>query len=97
MEGNHNLKSPIYRTGVDVIKPTPRQLEILALVREGHNNKQIGLILRIKESTVKNQVRDAIIRLKASDRTSAVIIAIRRGYLGLYGAKGSSKGKTRED
>ena len=67
------------------LKPTPRQLEMLALIREGHNNKQIGFILNISEQTVKNHVREAVIRLGASDRTSAVINAIRRGYLGLYG------------
>jgi two-component system response regulator DegU len=90
MGGTHNLKAPIYRVGLDMMKPTPRQLEILSLVREGHNNRQIGLILRIRESTVKNHIRSAMIRLKASDRTSAVIIAIRHGYLGLYGVKGRS-------
>jgi DNA-binding NarL/FixJ family response regulator len=67
------------------LKPTLRQLEILALAREGYSNRRIGQTLHIAEVTVKNYMSEAIIRLGASNRASAVINAIRQGYLGLYG------------
>ena len=86
--GSHNFEAPKYKIGSEIVKPTPRQLEILALVREGHTNRRIGLILRTSEQTVKNHIYEARARLRATDRTSAVITAIRKGYLGLYGRNG---------
>lgn len=76
MGGHHEYKLP--RSGL-----TLRQLEILSLVREGHSNWQIGQELGIKESTVKNLMRETAIRLDASDRTHCVIKAIRQGLLSL--------------
>ena len=89
--GSHNFKAAKYKIGSEIVKPTLRELEILTLVREGYNNREIGSILHLKENTVKNHVREATMRLRATDRTSAVIKAIRQGYLGLYGKKGNEK------
>lgn len=65
-------------------KPTPRQLDILYLVAEGYSNREIAVALHLSENTIKNQLAEAIIRLGARDRTSAVILAIQRGYLDLF-------------
>jgi DNA-binding NarL/FixJ family response regulator len=60
---------------------TPRELDILALIRDGNRNKQIARHLSIAETTVNFHIRNLVGKLQANDRTHAVIIAIRRGLL----------------
>ena len=62
---------------------TPREIEVLSLIREGHRNKQIAGRLSISETTVNFHVRNLVQKLGANDRTHAVAIAIRRGLLPL--------------
>jgi len=76
MEGRHQYRSLDH-------EPTQRQLEILSLVKEGYANKQIGIIFDMPENTIKAHLRIVMERLGAVDRTSAVIMAIRQGYLPL--------------
>jgi DNA-binding NarL/FixJ family response regulator len=61
--------------------PTPRELDVLQLVREGSKNKQIAAHLRIAETTVNFHIANLLSKLQANDRTHAVTIAIRRGIL----------------
>jgi DNA-binding NarL/FixJ family response regulator len=56
---------------------TPRQCEVLDLLREGKSNKMIARDLNMQESTVKVHVRQIMKKLKATNRTQAVIIASR--------------------
>ncbi|MFJ2990205.1 response regulator [Collimonas sp. NPDC087041] len=58
-----------------------RELEVLRLVAEGNTNREIGRQLAIKEETVKAHVSATLAKLGANDRTHAVTIAVRRGYL----------------
>src|SRR5262245_2878415 len=60
---------------------TPRELEVLALIRDGHRNKQIADQLSISETTVNFHIKNIVEKLQANDRTHAVIIALRRGLL----------------
>lgn len=60
---------------------TPREIEVLALIRDGHKNKQIADRLKISEATVNFHIRRIVDKLQANDRTHAVTIAIRRGLL----------------
>ena len=60
---------------------TPRELEVLRLIRDGHRNKQIADELRIAEATVNFHIKNLVDKLGANDRTHAVTIAIRRGLL----------------
>jgi DNA-binding NarL/FixJ family response regulator len=62
---------------------TPRELEVLSLIREGRRNKQIASRLSISETTVNFHIRNVVQKLGANDRTHAVAIAIRRGLLPL--------------
>lgn len=64
---------------------TVRNEEILSLAREGYAYKQIALMVHppCTEKTVKWHVREIILKLGARNRTHAVVIAIRRGYLNL--------------
>ncbi len=60
---------------------TPRELEVLRLVRDGHKNKQIADRLTIAETTVNFHIKNIVDKLGANDRTHAVTIALRRGLL----------------
>ena len=60
-----------------------RETEVLALVAEGNGNKEIGASLHISERTVKNHLTGIMTKLRASDRTHAVVTAIRLGWLAI--------------
>jgi DNA-binding NarL/FixJ family response regulator len=60
---------------------TPREAQILLLVRDGFRNKQIACDLAISETTVSFHIKNIVEKLQASDRTHAVTIALRRGLL----------------
>jgi DNA-binding NarL/FixJ family response regulator len=60
-----------------------REVEVLRWVAEGSSNKLVARQLGISEETVKNHMRGILSKLGANDRTHAVTIAIRRGYLDL--------------
>jgi DNA-binding NarL/FixJ family response regulator len=60
---------------------TPRELEVLCLIRDGHRNKQIADQLSISEATVNFHIKNIVDKLQANDRTHAVIIGLRRGLL----------------
>lgn len=62
---------------------TPREIEVLALLREGHKNKQVADRLSISETTVNFHIKNLVQKLGANDRTHAVTIAVRRGLLPL--------------
>lgn len=54
---------------------TPRQLDVLSLLRQGKPNKIIAYELSMRESTVKVHVRAIMRKLKASNRTEVVFRA----------------------
>jgi DNA-binding NarL/FixJ family response regulator len=54
---------------------TPRQREVLGLLREGKPNKIIAYELAMRESTVKVHVRQIMRKLRASNRTEAAFLA----------------------
>lgn len=61
--------------------PTPRELEVLELVAQGLRNKEIGARLAIGEDTVKMHLRNVMRKLDVDDRTHAVMVAVRRGFI----------------
>lgn len=61
---------------------TVRELSVLRLVAEGKGNRAIGEALCVSEDTVKARMKSLMAKLDAEDRTHAVTIAIRRGFLG---------------
>ena len=62
---------------------TPRELEVLELMRLGRTNRQIAEELVISLGTSKNHVEHIIAKLGVSDRTQAVVKALELGILGL--------------
>jgi two-component system, NarL family, response regulator len=60
-----------------------RELEVLGLMAKGMNNSDIATALTIGESTVKSHVNRILSKLGVSDRTQAVIVAVKRGIVSL--------------
>jgi DNA-binding NarL/FixJ family response regulator len=60
-----------------------REIEVLRCVAAGKSNKRIAVELAISEGTVKTHMKSILPKLDASDRTHAVMIALRRGILDL--------------
>ncbi|GIP40977.1 transcriptional regulatory protein DegU [Paenibacillus sp. J31TS4] len=62
---------------------TRREAEVLRLMAEGKSNKAIGEFLFISEKTVKNHVSSILQKMEVDDRTQAVIISIKNGWVTL--------------
>ena len=60
-----------------------REIEVLRHVAEGNRNRDIAEKLYIAEETVKIHLKHAMAKLRASGRTAAVTIAVRRGIIQL--------------
>lgn len=60
-----------------------REMEVLQLLMSGKRNKDIAHQLGITEATVKSHVSAILMRLNVSDRTEAVVTALRRGLVHL--------------
>ncbi len=56
---------------------TKREYEILTLIADGLNNREIANTLFISEKTVKNHVSNIFKKIKVNDRTQAAIYAYR--------------------
>jgi DNA-binding NarL/FixJ family response regulator len=62
---------------------TPREQEVLGLMKLGHTNRMIAQTLVISPGTAKNHVEHIIQKLGVSDRTQAVVKALELGILEL--------------
>ncbi|MED1881759.1 response regulator transcription factor [Brevibacillus borstelensis] len=62
---------------------TRREREVLQLMAEGKSNRAIGEFLFISEKTLKNHVSSILQKLSVQDRTQAVVISIKNGWVKL--------------
>lgn len=62
---------------------TEREREVLRLMATGRSNQEIGSALCITEGTVKFHVNHILNKLDVTDRTQAVIVALKRGIASL--------------
>lgn len=60
---------------------SPREMDIIRLMKDGMSNQMISVQLNITESTVKSHVKNILFKLGANDRTQAVTKALQRGIL----------------
>jgi DNA-binding NarL/FixJ family response regulator len=60
---------------------TAREVEVLRKISAGSSNKIVAADLGISEDTVKGHMKNILSKLGANDRTHAVLIAIKRGFL----------------
>lgn len=82
-EGEMWRAKRVSREAADAVDPlTPRELEVLGLMKLGRTNRQIAADLVISLGTAKNHVEHIIAKLGVSDRTQAVVKALELGILG---------------
>ena len=60
---------------------TERELEVLAMIAEGKSNKETAAALQISDQTVKNHISHIFAKLSVNDRTSAVLLAVNKGWI----------------
>ena len=58
-----------------------RELQVLREVAGGSSNKIVADKLFITEDTVKGHMKSILAKLQANDRTHAVMIAVKRGFI----------------
>ena len=71
----------IYETRKGAKGLSPREAEVLTAVADGLGNRQIGEKLGISENSVKMHLKRIFYKLGADDRTEAVNLAVKRGFL----------------
>ena len=62
---------------------TPKEIDVLRLIAAGNANKEIAARLSVTEETVKSRVKNILDKLGANDRTHAVTIGLKRGFIEL--------------
>lgn len=60
---------------------SPRELDVLEHVAKGLSNKEIAARLGVVEGTVKIHVAKILSKLGVSDRTQALVVALKRGII----------------
>lgn len=60
---------------------SPREVEVITEVAAGGANKEVAARLGVSEETVKTHMKNILLKLGASDRVQAVVIAMRRGII----------------
>lgn len=79
---NNELFNIEYRKPLHIL--TRRECQVLQLLSEGESNRQISKSLVISEKTVKNHVSNILQKMDVEDRTKAVIMAIRNGWVEIF-------------
>ncbi|MBI4333898.1 MAG: response regulator transcription factor [Chloroflexi bacterium] len=69
------------KSGALAERLTPREMEVLRLVAQGKDNREICQHLFLAEVTVKKHVQSIMAKLGVSDRTNAALAAIRMGLV----------------
>lgn len=83
-EGLSNLQQEPSKEATALIEQlTPREIQVLNYVAQGYANKLIAYKLGISINTVKVFISRILVKLKASDRTGAVVIAIKHGIISI--------------
>jgi DNA-binding NarL/FixJ family response regulator len=60
---------------------SPREISVLRLIASGKHNRRIGEELNVSEDTVKSRIKNILAKLNAHDRSHAVALALKRGFL----------------
>ena len=75
------LVSNVARAGGRSGHLSPREREVLQLVADGSENKQIATDLGLSEATVKSYLRGIFERLEVTSRAEAVAVGLRLGVI----------------
>jgi ATP/maltotriose-dependent transcriptional regulator MalT len=75
-------EAPAVQTVPAVRSPlSGREVEVLNEIASGKSNKQAAVDLYISEQTVKNHIKHIFTKLEVGDRTSAILLAVRNGWI----------------
>ncbi len=77
--GHDSMQAPEIRRPLHLL--TKRECEVLQLLADGQSNRTIGESLYISEKTVKNHVSNILQKMNVNDRTQAVVLAIKNGWV----------------
>lgn len=66
---------------------TPREVEILNLVARGRKDREIARELSLSVGSIKSHLQNILKKLRAQNRTDAVVKAYKLGYLNLMECK----------
>jgi DNA-binding NarL/FixJ family response regulator len=72
---------PVPASGPRIKRLTPREQEVLELIGQGCNNREIGEKLFVGEATVKTHIGRILMKLDLRDRVQAVIYAYEAGLV----------------
>lgn len=79
------VRAGSYVQTVEIRRPlhllTRRECEVLQMLADGKSNRGIGEALFISEKTVKNHVSNILQKMNVNDRTQAVVVAIKNGWV----------------
>lgn len=67
----------------DPVRLTPREREVLLHIAEGAANDKIGVMLSISDNSVEWHLKNIYRKLQVSNRTAAVVKALKLGLLPL--------------
>jgi DNA-binding NarL/FixJ family response regulator len=84
IQGRHTVSEEVAsdiasHTGSETL--SLRELSVLRLVAAGSSNREIARELQLSEETIKARMKSILAKLQANDRTHAVTIAVRRGFI----------------
>lgn len=74
-----HLKPPVVAAQVGQL--SPREMEVLKLMVEGHSNPEIAAALYLSPNTVKTHIRGIMNKLAVDDRVQAAVVALRAGLV----------------
>jgi DNA-binding NarL/FixJ family response regulator len=77
-----DLPAVVPQDDEQLVEPlTMREREILTLIAQGMNNREISEALSVTVSTVKTHIEHILAKLQATDRVQAAVWAVRHGYV----------------
>ncbi len=62
---------------------SPREIQILQVIAQGYSNKEVAQVLCISNHTLKNHLNNIFKKLEVEDRTQALMLSVRNGWVKL--------------
>jgi two-component system response regulator DegU len=79
------LSKPVVKTeqAAGKLPLSQRELQILGIIGQGRTNKEVAETLCISSHTLKNHLNNIFKKLSVEDRTQALMVCVRRGWVTL--------------
>lgn len=79
MQRNANPVASSQKTSESSIHFTNRELDVIRMVAQGYDNKEIASQLYLAEGTVRNQISKVLDKIGVKDRTQLAVYAVKNG------------------